>query len=267
MTNSPHARDAADKAGFALEFRDEFDGTDLDTSRWLDAYLPHWSARERTRPRYHLRDGCLVLRIDADQQPWCPEYDGAVRVSSIQTGQYSGPVGSPIGQHRFRPGLVVRDRQAEARLYVPQYGYFELRAKADIAANNLVALFMIGFEDVPENAGEITIMEIFGRNVSAAGTRLGHGIKAINDARLSQEFFEDLLPFDVADWHVYAAEWSPQGVDFFLDGQRLHRVAQSPGYPMQFLLNIYELPGIAAPQRERPATFTIDYFRGYRRTG
>lgn len=253
------------KAGYVLEFADEFGGSGLDEMKWLAAYLPHWSERQRTRPRYAVRDGSLVLRIDPDQEPWCPEYDGAVKVSSIQTGQFSGPVGSPLGQHRFRNGLVVREAQPESRLYVPRYGYFELRAKADISPNNLVALFMIGFEDEPRNSGEITIMEIFGRNATAGGTRLGHGIKPINDPRLSMEFFDDVLPFDVADWHVYAAEWSPDGVDFYLDGKHLHRVRQSPNYAMQFLLNIYELPGIDAPKRTTPATFTVDCFRGYRR--
>jgi hypothetical protein len=172
-----------DKPGYTLEFADDFKGGDLDPGRWLAAYLPHWSAPERTRPRYTVSDGVLVLRIDPDQGPWCPEYDGAVKVSSIQTGQFSGPVGSAVGQHRFREGLIVQHAQPEARLYVPQYGYFELRAKADIAVNNLVALFMIGFEETPEDSGEITIMEIFGRNVSPEGTRLGHGIKRINDPR------------------------------------------------------------------------------------
>ena len=255
-----------EKPGYTLEFADEFDGHDLDPDRWLTAYLPHWSARERTQPHYTLSDGTLILRIDPDQEPWCPECDGAVKVSSIQTGQFAGPVGSAAGQHRFREGLVVREAQPEARLYVPRHGYFELRAKADIAANNLVALFMIGFEEEPEDSGEITVMEIFGTNVTPEGTRLGHGIKRINDPRLKQEFFEDLMPFDVADWHTYAAEWSPASVDFYLDDKHLRRVRQSPAYRMQFLLNIYELPGIEAPPRETPATFTIDWFRGWRRS-
>src|ERR687888_251062 len=65
-----------------------------------------------------------------DQPPWCPEFDGQTRVSSLQTGVFAGPVGSPVGQSRFRPGLVVRQAQQPARLYTPQYGLFELRARA-----------------------------------------------------------------------------------------------------------------------------------------
>jgi hypothetical protein len=256
-----------DRPGYRLVFHDEFGGSALDAAKWHAFYAPHWSSRERSRPRCTVADGALTLRIDPDQPPWCPEFDGGVKASSVQTGQFSGALGSPIGQLRFRDGLVVRQEQAESRLYVPQYGYFELRAKADISANNLVALFMIGFEDEPDNSGEITIMEIFGHNVLGEGTRLGHGIKRINDPRLRQEFFEDLLPFDPADWHIYAAEWLPSGVGFYLDNRLLREVKQSPAYPMLFMLNIYELPGIETSKRIRPASFTIDYFRGYMRTG
>jgi hypothetical protein len=51
-------------------------------------------------------------------------------VSSLQTGVFSGPVGSRVGQSRFNSDLVVRQAQDSARCYTPQYGLFELRAKA-----------------------------------------------------------------------------------------------------------------------------------------
>jgi hypothetical protein len=246
-----------------LIFCDDFEGHDLDLSKWFPFYLPHWSSRARSKPHYSVENGHLVLRIDPDQAPWCPEFDGQVKVSSIQTGQFSGPLGSSFGQHRFSESLVVREEQRETRLYTPLRGAFELRAKADISANNLVALFLIGFERDPEDSGEITVMEIFGHNASTERTRLGHGIKAINDHRLTTDFHEDLQPFDVADWHIYGAEWSTNGVSFFLDGQLLRHVTQSPAYPMQVMLNIYELPSAEKVRRQKPATLTVDYFRGY----
>jgi len=57
----------------------------------------------------------LELIIDAVTEPWAPDLDGDLRVSHVQTGQFSGPLGSGVGQHRFRPGLVVREEQAEQR--------------------------------------------------------------------------------------------------------------------------------------------------------
>jgi hypothetical protein len=162
-------------AGYELEFEDRFDGDVLDTGRWVPDYLPQWSTPELTAARYSLGDGCLRLRIEEDQPPWCPDLDGELRVSSLQTGVFAGPVGSAVGQHRFNPGAVVRSEQENRRLYTPRYGRIELRAKATSDPRSMVALWMIGYEDEPERSAEICVCEIFGREVgtdeAAAPTR------------------------------------------------------------------------------------------------
>src|SRR3954469_3655975 len=89
-----------DMADYELDFEDTFDGERLDESHWLPHYLPQWSSRTASAARFVQAGGGLVLRIDADQPPWCPELDRATRVSSLQTGVFAGPVGSTIGQHR-----------------------------------------------------------------------------------------------------------------------------------------------------------------------
>jgi hypothetical protein len=250
-------------AGYQPVFIETFGGTRLDPRRWLTHYLPHWSSRARTEPRYELRDGTLILRIDRDQEPWCPEFDPGVRVSSIQTGQFSGPLGSTIGQHRFRHDLVVREEVETTALFVPRYGFFELRAKAEIGARNLVAFWLIGFEDEPQRSGEITIMEIFGDTAGRGQTVLGYGTKPVTDVDLRRDFHQDRLPFDVADWHTYAAEWTATGIAFFLDDRLLRRIETSPAYPMQLMLNLYEWPGHAPPADGQLATFTIEHVSVY----
>ncbi|MFL5840439.1 MAG: hypothetical protein ACJ77Z_08305 [Thermoleophilaceae bacterium] len=117
-------------AGYELEFEDTFDGDALDESRWIPHYLAQWSSREEAAARYEVDSGSLRLLIEAGQQPWCPEFDGDVRVSSLQTGMFAGAVGSAIGQHRFNPDAVVREAQPNVRLYTPRYGVVEMRAKA-----------------------------------------------------------------------------------------------------------------------------------------
>src|SRR5690606_12371806 len=137
-----------------LDFHDRFGGEALDERRWFPYYLPHWSSRARARPRYGFRDGALVLHIDEDQEPWCPEFDGAIRCSSIQTGAFAGPVGSAIGQHRLKSGSVVREAQENVRLYTPTFGTFEIRAKVPSANDAMAAFWMIGYEDSPERSAE-----------------------------------------------------------------------------------------------------------------
>jgi hypothetical protein len=260
--------DPVTKAGYELAFEDTFDGDTLDRSRWLPHHLPQWSSREQSAARYRLGDGMLRLAIEEDQPPWCPEFDGQTRVSSLQTGVLAGPVGSPVGQHRFKPEVVVRQAQDDARLYVPQYGLFELRARAVDDPSCMVALWMIGYEDEPDRSAEICICEIFGREVTAGRAGIGMGLHPFGDPRIRDEFSVQQLPIDARDFHVYAAEWTPDHVAFFVDNQLVKTVGQSPSYPMQFMLGIYEFPdsGEAAQSaRPYPKEFVVDWFRGYRR--
>jgi hypothetical protein len=165
-----------DRSGYELEVDEAFGGPDLDDRLWLPNYLPHWSSREATRARYDVGGGQLRLRIDADQPPWNPEKDGWIRVSGLQTGQSSGPVGSRSGQLQFTDGLIVREARPVEALYTPTYGLFEVRLAAIPDPANMVALWMIGFEDRPERSGEICICEIFGRDVGTNSARIGVGI-------------------------------------------------------------------------------------------
>lgn len=254
-----------EKPGYRLEFHDEFEGPDLSSRKWLPFYLPHWSTREQSAPKYRLEDGCLILQITADQQPWCPEFDGPVKCSSIQTGQFSGPVGSKIGQHRFNPACAVREAQENVQQYTPKYGYFEMRAKAVRSRRNHVSLWMIGYEDAPERSGEIAVFEIMGAHISNASSRVGYGVRKWFDPALHDEFYEEFLPIDAGQFHIFAVEWSPDGLDFYLDNMKIKSSSQSPAYPMQFMLGIYELPpaGDVPPDDAYPKNFVIDYFRGY----
>jgi Glycosyl hydrolases family 16 len=254
-------------ADYELEFEDTFDGDALDRTRWLPCYLPQWSSRQAAAARYRLGGGALRLLIEADQPPWCPEFDGQTRVSSLQTGVFAGPVGSPVGQSRFRPGLVVRQAQWAARLYTPRYGRFELRARAIDDPRCMVALWMIGYEDAPDRSAEICICEIFGRNVTADRAGVGMGLHPFGDPRIRDEFSVEEIAMDARDFHVYAAEWTPERVAFFVDDRLVKTVEQSPDYPMQFMLGIYEFPGegqAPRPASAYPKQFVVDYFRAWR---
>jgi hypothetical protein len=250
---------------FELEFEDTFEGDALDRDRWLPSYLPHWSSRARAAARYDLVDGLLRLRIDAGQEPWCPEFDGEVRVSSLQTGAYAGPVGSSIGQHRFNSAAVVREAQPELRLYTPQYGRIVLRARFGDDPYAMAALWLIGYEDEPERSAEICVCEIFGRDVEADRTVVGMGVHPFGDPRIVDDFSKVTIPIDAREFHVYTAEWTPTDVAFFVDGESVKTVQQSPAYPMQLMLSLYDFtPEGGANAGVYPKEWVVDYVRGYR---
>jgi hypothetical protein len=208
------------------------------------------------------------LLITEEQPPWCPELDGGVRVSSLQTGSFAGPVGSGVGQHRFNPAAVVREAQANIRLYTPQYGRIELRAKALADPQTMVALWLIGYEDEPARSAEICVCEIFGRDVGANHASVGMGVHPFGDPSIVDDFLAVHVPIDAREFHVYAADWTRDQVAFFVDGDLVRIVRQSPAYPMQVMLGIYEFPlqdeGAELAPADYPKAFVIDYVRGYR---
>jgi hypothetical protein len=247
-----------------IEFEDTFDGSELDRAKWVPYYLPHWSSRERTAARYDVGGGRLRLRIEPDQGPWCPEFDGDVRASSLQTGVFAGPLGSQVGQLRFNPEAVVREEQEPVRLYTPRYALIEIRCKATDDPKAMVALWMIGYEDEPERSGEICVCEIFGRDVGAGEAKVGMGLHPFGDPEISDEWAAEALPIDAREFHVYAADWTPDHVAFYVDGEHVKTVGQSPAYPMQLMPSLYDFPDGRPPDRHTKE-FVVDYVRGSRR--
>ena len=266
MADSPP--DRLDRTGYVLAVDDSFAGPDLDRSRWIPHYLPHWSTPEASAARYLLADGCLRLLIEADQPPWCPEYDGWLRVSSVQTGAFAGPPGSTVGQHRFAEGMTVRSARPALALYTPTYGLFEARLRALDDPANMVAFWMIGYEDEPARSGEILIAEIFGRDVGQGSAAIGMGIRAHHDPTLTDAFSQERLDLDIRAFHDYAVTWTPGGVSFYVDERLVKVVDQSPAYPMQFMLGIYEFaagPEPPSPRDRYPKILDVAWFRGWHR--
>ena len=258
-----------EKPGYLLEFREEFDAPTLDERRWLPFYLPHWAGRgDHTATRYSLPGKGLRLRIDEDQRPWLPEADGPLRVSSLQTGTRSGPLGSHEGQLRFNPSVRVREVQRPTRLYTPRFGYFETRLRANPTPGYMVALWMIGFEERPEESGEICICELFGADQSPESAVVKYGVHPWSDPTLREDFHADTHAFDATRFHIYAVDWRPDRLEFFVDNRHVRTLHQSPQYEMQFMLSLYELPHQLTPDALRapwPKTCDVDYVRGYRR--
>jgi hypothetical protein len=250
-----------------VAFQDDFDSPALDEVHWLPYYLPHWSTPDRTAARYQISDGVLHLLIDADQPPWCPDLDGDLRVSSLQTGVFAGPVGSTLGQLQFHPDVVVRTAQQSRALVSVHRGLVEARMRALDGPRAMVALWMIGLEETPERSSEICVAEIFGRDIRPGAARIGMGVRSWADPAITDDFVAEGLPIQVGDWHTYAAEWTEDRVAWYVDERRVRVVEQSADYPMQIMLGIYELPIPDDPRQpaDYPKVFEVDWVRVSRR--
>jgi Glycosyl hydrolases family 16 len=249
-------------------FADDFDAPELDTEVWIPHYLPMWSSRAQSAATYAVAGSELRLSIPREQGLWCaPDHD-PLRVSGIQSGVFSGPVGSTIGQQPFRDGAVVRESQPTQWGWTPHHGLLEVRARMELSPRSMAAVWMVGLEDEPARCAEICIFEVFGDALEIAGgppgAAVGMGVHPFRDPALTDEFAAERLAIDVAEFHVYAVDWRPRRVDFLVDGRRVKAVHQAPDYPMQMMIAVFDFPGKAqsAPPDHVPI-LAVDYVRGH----
>lgn len=261
-----HHADVLDRTGYQLEFDESFTEPELDPDRWVAHYLPHWTTPERSAARYELEPGLLRLRVDADQPAWRVE-DGEMRVSNIQTGTFSGPLGSLIGQHRHRPDLAVTTPQAVRRLYTPSSGLAEAVLRASPDSTCMLAFWLVGFEEEsPSSSGEICVAELFGDAIGPRHSGVRMGVKAHNDPHLHDDMEEIALNLDATDWHTYSAEWTPDRVRYFVDDRLVRAVHQRIDYPLQLMVDLFEFPeGTDRDRAAYPKLGEVKAVRGYRR--
>jgi hypothetical protein len=239
------------------DFDERFAGPDLDPTVWTAGYLPAWSSRAAAAATYVVTDGALHLSIPPDQGLWCPElHPTPLRVSAVQSANRSGPVGSSDGQQPFRDGLVVREEQPTVLGFTPFLGEVAVTCRASLGPRSMFSTWMVGLEDRPQRCGEICLVEIFGDTLStdAAGrptVQYGCGVHPFRDPDLVDDFAAPTVALDVTRPHTYAAVWTAERVDFLLDGTVVRTTAQSPAYPMQLILGVFDFPDRAtAAQRE-----------------
>ena len=188
-------------------------------------------------------------------------------MSGIQSGVFSGEVGSTVGQQPFRDGAVVREFQPAQWGWTPHHGLLEVRARMQISPRSMAAVWMVGLEDEPARCAEICIFEVFGDALEDRGgtptAAVGMGVHPFRDPAITDEFAAERIAIDVAEFHVYAADWRPGRVDFLIDGEHVKTVHQAPDYPMQMMVAVFDFPDKAAtaPPDHVPE-FAVDYVRG-----
>jgi hypothetical protein len=244
-------------------FSDHFDGSALDESVWVPHYLPMWSSRAETRADHTVADSELRLRIAPALGLWCAgDHEPPLRVSGIQSGIFSGEVGSTIGQQPFKDGLLVREAQPTHWGWTPRYGRIEVRARMTLGRSSMAAVWLSGLEQHPSESGEICIFEIFGNSLRRHSAAVGVGLKPFRDPKLTRAFAAPRVPIDVGEFHVYAADWKPDGIEFLVDGGLVETVRQSPAYPMQMMVAVFDFPDDAGAAPDHVPELRLDYVRG-----
>ncbi|QAY70665.1 family 16 glycosylhydrolase [Xylanimonas protaetiae] len=159
---------------------------------------------------------------------------------------------------------------APHRGWTPREGVVEATVSACPDPGFLTAVWLVGVEDAsPDDSGEITVAELFGDRVGPAASTVRCGVKAVNDPRLVTDLADVDLPVDATRPHRYAAAWGEEGVGLYVDGRLVHAVGQTLRYPLQLLVDLFELPGLDGDAGPRdpaayPRTARVHEVRAWR---
>lgn len=263
---------------FQLCWSDEFDGNELDKSKWefrlnmMGKRWPSWTDSEK------------ALRLDGKSNAvfTLVEEDGRLCCAQLQTG--NNYMDEPVGENKsFDQGdnvVATKDRlewpigKLHAQKHLFKYGYYECRCRLQQKNGWWSAFWMqspvIGSTlDAETSGSEVDIMESFRpgkiqwHNVFCAGygpdsrrTKVG-GVEGL----------------DTSVFHRFGLLWDETGYTFYIDGVEDGHVDADVSQIPEFLLIStevygYRKPGHAPIPEAYDAvgdTFVVDYVRVFQR--
>lgn len=157
------------------------------------------------------------------------------------------------------------------------YGRFEVRAKIPTGRGTWPAIWMLG-TNIGEvgwpKCGEIDLME----NVGYDPDRIHFNVhtEAYNHTKGTNKGANVTVAKPYENFHVYACEWYPDRIDFFMDGKKTFSFAKEEGgdavwpyYRPQYLILNLAIGGGWGGQKGiddkiLPSRYEIDYVRVYK---
>jgi beta-glucanase (GH16 family) len=245
----------AQTADWKMVWHDEFDGAKLDASKWVyivggDGFgnkeLEYYTDRPQN---LYLENGMLVIEAIKED--------------------HRGAEGTERGFTSAR--INTRGKFAQA------YGKFEARIKLPYGQGIWPAFWMMGDGTARwPDRGEVDIMENIGREPSTVHGTI-HGPGYSGSKGIGAPFVLPAGQRFSDDFHVYAVEWEPEAIRWYVDGKQYHSVtpANLPtgtkwvyDHPFYLLLNLAvggQWPGDPDATSTFPQTMLVDYVRVYQR--
>lgn len=251
-------------AGYTLAFNDEFNGTQLNRSKWF------------TRMVYN--NGTLD-RMHDEKQRYRDNNNHQVSNGVLSLIARKVSTTDPSGIN-YESGMIRSD-------WTSRYGYYEARVKMPGGKGVWPAFWLNS--DVSEGGRlawppEIDIFEFVNNGVEDLPNMIHSNVKTHNN-QLSPLIYADpsfnpqwtfwQAPYNFNDgWHVVGAEWTPTEVTMYVDGQKIYTRSYSWTYadgtlagPAHILLNL----GIGGAWAGRngiddtafPQALQIDWVRAY----
>jgi len=249
-----HVTGTESAARWKLVWHDEFNGTSLDTTKW--AYTVGGTGFGNNELEYYT-DRLSNVYLD----------HGMLVIQAIRETY----VGADGIKRSFTSGRIqTRGKFSQA------YGRFEGRIRIPYGHGVWPAFWMMGDgTDAWPDCGEIDIMENIGREPSTVrGTIHGPGYSGSKGIGASFSLFAKHFS---DDFHVYAVEWEPRAIRWYVDDKLYKSVNPTDiasgsrwvfDHPFYLLLNLAiggNLPGNPDETTVFPQTMYVDYVRAYQR--
>ncbi len=247
--------------GFEMVWNDEFDGTEIDRSKWS----------------YDLEDGCQIsenlcgwgnneLEYYTDRPENSFIEDGNLVIKAIREIPFF------LGRHQYTSARMVTKNKGDWK-----YGRVDVRAKLPVGQGLWPAIWMLPTENVYggwPKSGEIDIMENIGSEPNRVfGTiHYGHDFWRFNSQGIESE---EGQPNFAQEFHVYTLLWDENCIQFQVDGKDVgepntRSTVLPTTYPFDqefhLLLNVAvggNLPGNPNGSTSFPQTMEVDYVRVY----
>jgi beta-glucanase (GH16 family) len=221
--------------GARQTFSDEFDGANLDSTKWITCY-PWASASGCTNASTSELEWYNALGVSAS--------GGALHLTARRQ-----EVAANHKQYAYTSGMV-----ASAGKFQFTYGYVEFRAWIPSGRGLWPALWLLPADQ--SWPPEIDVMEALGGNTNRADLTYHpvHGAperRHVSTGNLS------------AGWHVFAVDWRPGSIVWSVDGRARFKVSGSvPTQPMYLVMDL-AVSGTQRPDRSTPfpSSLDVDYVR------
>lgn len=265
------AADIPQKNGYTLTWNDEFDGSALDSDKW--------NYQTGVRDEYNGVGsdawfwGNGELQYYTDNTRNVSVSGGALSITAIKENMEY--------ERTYSSGrIVTRDNFSQT------FGWFEARMKTPTGSGMWPAFWLLpqpdgsygmnnGYGGWP-HSGEIDIMEAKGRLNNKTDHTLHFSDNASGDHRYLGTTFT--METDTDEWHVYAVDWTPEYIIWYVDGEEAYRLnarawstqaSTSPAAPFDkpfyILLNLAvggQYDGYNKPDDGfTSATMQVDYVR------
>ena len=219
-----------------LVWNDEFDGTELDRSKW-DFRLNFWGKKAQA-----YTDRGIVLDGNSNIELHRVENNGYYVSPQLQTGSNSFDI--PKEDKGLWGDIWPLGELPEPK-FMHRYGYYEVRCKFQKMPESMACAFWlqspsIGTTFDPQYSGiENDIMEQFERGKATTGNIYGgYGKNFTDEGRVTYDLKETENGF-----HTFGMHWSKNEYIFYCDGEVVSRTDKNVSKVPQFILLTTEVKG------------------------